>query len=156
MPVERTKAAIGHLVIPAQPEHLSAEQLRQLVRGLAAKVSQQAEVIGQKERELNWRQAKIDKLTHELAMHKRRRFAVADGLNEQVAQLHDAGSRLKSEFAEHVEDLTTERLTPLLKLLKQLPINFVTPLLMGSSRPRRDRTRLLGPSFSPLRQRVPS
>lgn len=32
--------------------------------------------MGQKDQELHWRQAKIDKLTHELAMHKRWRFGV--------------------------------------------------------------------------------
>lgn len=48
---------------------LSAAQLRELAQGLM-------EQVQLNERELAWRQAKIDKLTHELAMHKRWRFGV--------------------------------------------------------------------------------
>lgn len=62
--------------IPAPLEHLTADQLRHLVQGLASQVARQDELIGQKDRELAWRQAKIDKLTHELAVHKRWRFGV--------------------------------------------------------------------------------
>ena len=46
--------------LPANLDQLSAEQLRQL--------------LIEKERELVWRQTKIDQLTHELALHKRWRF----------------------------------------------------------------------------------
>jgi len=55
--------------LPANLDQLSADQLRQLV-------IRQAAVLADNDRELTWRQGKIDKLTHELAMHKRWRFGV--------------------------------------------------------------------------------
>jgi transposase len=48
--------------LPANLNQLNADELRRL--------------LVEKDRELDWRQAKIDKLTHELAMHKRWRFGV--------------------------------------------------------------------------------
>ncbi|WP_265942252.1 IS66 family transposase [Dechloromonas sp. A34] len=48
--------------LPANLDQLNADELRRL--------------LVEKDRELDWRQAKIDKLTHELAMHKRWRFGV--------------------------------------------------------------------------------
>ena len=48
--------------LPANLAQLSADELRRL--------------LVEKDRELDWRQAKIDKLTHELALHKRWRFGV--------------------------------------------------------------------------------
>ena len=48
--------------LPANFHQLSPDELRRL--------------LVEKDRELDWRQAKIDKLTHELAMHKRWRFGV--------------------------------------------------------------------------------
>ena len=53
---------------------LSAEELRDLTRGLLAQVQELASCQARQEQELAWRQAKIDKLTHELALHKRWRF----------------------------------------------------------------------------------
>lgn len=57
-------------------DRLNADELRQLVQGLMSEVAQQDQLIGDKDRELVWRQTKIDKLTHELALHKRWRFCV--------------------------------------------------------------------------------
>jgi len=48
--------------LPASLDQLSADELRCL--------------LVEKDRELDWRQAKIDKLTHELALHKRWCFGV--------------------------------------------------------------------------------
>ena len=48
------------MTLPANLDQLTADELRELV-------CQQAEVITRNDRELNWRQAKIDKLTHEVA-----------------------------------------------------------------------------------------
>ncbi|MBS0551051.1 MAG: hypothetical protein JSS47_00775, partial [Proteobacteria bacterium] len=43
----------------------------------------------EQERELVWRQTKIERLTHELALHKRHRFGVkAERLSTRVRQLH--------------------------------------------------------------------
>lgn len=53
----------------AQLPTLSETQLRALAHTLIEQVNSQ-------QRELDWRQAKIDKLTHELAVHKRWRFGV--------------------------------------------------------------------------------
>lgn len=64
------------MLTPAQLDRLSADELRQLVQGLTRQVAHQDELIGKKDQELHWRQSKIDKLTHELAMHKRWRFGV--------------------------------------------------------------------------------
>ena len=55
--------------LPANLDQLSADELRQLV-------IRQAGLLAESDRELNWRQGKIDKLTHELAVHKRWRFGV--------------------------------------------------------------------------------
>jgi transposase len=55
--------------LPANLDQLTADELRQLVAGLASQVAQ-------KDQELVWRQAKIEKLTHELSLHKRWRFGV--------------------------------------------------------------------------------
>ena len=51
------------MTLPANLDQLSAEELREQVR-------RQAEVITRNDRELNWRQVKIDKLTHEVAYYK--------------------------------------------------------------------------------------
>ena len=64
------------MLMPAQLDHLTAEELRQLVQGLTLHVTRQDQLISQKDQELHWRQSKIDKLTHELALHKRWRFGV--------------------------------------------------------------------------------
>ncbi len=60
---------------------LNAEQLRSLARDLIAKVAQQGQkitsldqVITSKDREILYRQAKIDQLTHEMAVLKRWKF----------------------------------------------------------------------------------
>jgi len=55
--------------LPAHLDQLTADELRRLVAGLASQVAQ-------KDQEILWRQAKIEKLTHELALHKRWRFGV--------------------------------------------------------------------------------
>jgi transposase len=53
--------------LPANLDQLSAEQLRVLL------VEQEVRLTD-KDKELHWRQCKIDQLTHELALHKRWRF----------------------------------------------------------------------------------
>jgi hypothetical protein len=51
------------MTLPANLNHLTADELRELVR-------QQAEVITRNDRELNWRQAKIDKLTRKRSINR--------------------------------------------------------------------------------------
>ena len=48
--------------LPANIDQLNADELRRL--------------LVEQDRELNWRQAKIDKLTHEVAYYKRHYFGV--------------------------------------------------------------------------------
>lgn len=68
---------------PAALHTLDAEQLRALAQALIERVRHQ-------ERELAWRQAKIDKLTHELALHKRWRFgARTEGWPSEQARLFE-------------------------------------------------------------------
>ena len=53
---------------------LNAEQLRELAQELIAKITQQSQTIAAKDSDILYRQAKIDKLTHELATLKRWKF----------------------------------------------------------------------------------
>jgi len=53
---------------------LNAEQLRELASDLIAKIAQQSQVIAAKDSDILYRQAKIDKLTHEMAVLKRWKF----------------------------------------------------------------------------------
>ena len=53
---------------------LNAEQLRELAQELIATIAQQSQAIAAKDSDILYRQAKIDKLTHELATLKRWKF----------------------------------------------------------------------------------
>ena len=55
-------------------QNLSAEQLRELAAELIARVAPQSQIIAAKDSDILYRQAKIDKLTHELATLKRWKF----------------------------------------------------------------------------------
>ena len=55
-------------------QYLNAEQLRELSTELIAKIAQQSQIIAERDSDLLYRQAKIDKLTHELATLKRWKF----------------------------------------------------------------------------------
>jgi transposase len=55
-------------------DSLSAEQLHALAAELIAQVAQREQAIASKDGELKYRQAKIDQLTHEMAVLKRWRF----------------------------------------------------------------------------------
>jgi len=54
--------------------NLNEQQLRTLAAELIAKISQQSKIIAAKDSDILYRQAKIDKLTHELATLKRWKF----------------------------------------------------------------------------------
>ncbi|MEO7399692.1 MAG: IS66 family transposase [Polaromonas sp.] len=53
---------------------LNTEQLRELASDLIAQIANRDQVIASKDREFQYRQAKIDKLTHEMAVLKRWKF----------------------------------------------------------------------------------
>ena len=78
------------MVLPANFHALDADALRQLL-------------IAQ-DRELIWRQAKIDQLTHELALHKRWRFGVkTERLPAEQAQLFE--ETVEADLAAMTEEL---------------------------------------------------
>jgi transposase len=62
------------VVIPDSLDQLSAQELRELLIGLMAKVEKQEQTISSDARELVYRQTKIDQLTHEMTVLKRQRF----------------------------------------------------------------------------------
>ena len=62
------------VVAPESLSSLNAEQLRELARDLIAQISNLGESITSKDREILYRQAKIDQLTHEMAVLKRWKF----------------------------------------------------------------------------------
>ena len=85
------------MTLPANLDHLTADELRELVR-------QQAEVITRNDQELNWRQTKIDKLTHEVAYYKRHYFGVkAERLPVEQGQLFE--ETLAADMAAITEEL---------------------------------------------------
>ena len=85
------------MTLPADLDHLDAETLRDIVR-------RQAEVIVRNDHELNWRQAKIDKLTHEVAYYKRHYFGVkAERLPVEQGQLFE--ETLAADMAAMTEEL---------------------------------------------------
>ena len=68
---------LGKLLAMLNAQHLdslSAEQLRALAAELIAQVAQREQAIAAKDCELKYRQAKIDQLTHEMAVLKRWKF----------------------------------------------------------------------------------
>ena len=69
------------VIAPESLASLSALQLREMVTGLMARIGehdrqivQRDETIASKDREIKYRQAKIDQLTHEMAVLKRWKF----------------------------------------------------------------------------------
>ena len=62
------------VVAPESLASLSAEQLRNVVMALMLEAGEHAKVIASKDREILYRQTKIDQLTHEMAVLKRWKF----------------------------------------------------------------------------------
>ena len=62
------------VVIPDSLDQLDAQELRELLMGLMATVQKQEQTISSGAKELVYRQAKIDQLTHEMAVLKRHQF----------------------------------------------------------------------------------
>ena len=85
------------MTLPADLDQLDADALRDIVR-------RQAERINRNDHELNWRQAKIDKLTHEVAYYKRHYFGVkAERLPVEQGQLFE--ETLAADMAAITEEL---------------------------------------------------
>ncbi|MCL4759544.1 MAG: IS66 family transposase [Rhodocyclaceae bacterium] len=82
--------------LPADLDRLDAETLRRL--------------LIEQERELVWRQTKIERLTHELALHKRHRFGVrAERLSAEQAQLFEETAEADlAAMSEELEQLQAD------------------------------------------------
>jgi transposase len=86
---------MADMTLPADLDQLNADELRRLLL--------------EKDRELAWRQAKIDKLTHELAIYKRQRYGVkTERLPVEQAHLFD--ETVDADLAAMAEEL--EQLSP--------------------------------------------
>jgi len=92
---------------------LNAEQLRELAAALIIKISEQSKTIAAKDSDILYRQAKIDKLTHELATLKRWKFGrSSEQLNgEQISLLDET---IEADIAAIEEEL--KALSPALKI----------------------------------------
>lgn len=78
--------------LPADLNALSPEQLRTLAAQLIAQVQEKEREAGEKERELHYRQTRIDQLTHEISILKRQQYGRrSEQLNrEQMSLLDEA------------------------------------------------------------------
>jgi transposase len=78
--------------LPADLATLNPEQLRTLAAQLIVQVQEKEREVGEKERELRYRQTRIDQLTHELSVLKRLQFGKrSEQLNtEQMSLLDEA------------------------------------------------------------------
>ena len=61
--------------------NLNAQALREMVMGLSARITERDEIIARKDGEILYRQAKIDQLTHEMAVLKRLASSAAAASN---------------------------------------------------------------------------
>ena len=103
------------MIDTAQLDRLDAQQLREVVQSLIGKLStQQAEIsrrdeaIARREREIAFKQITIDKLTHEMAVLKRLKFAAkSEGFNaQQKSLLEETIDADLQALAEEIERLT--------------------------------------------------
>ncbi|VVE50451.1 IS66 family transposase [Pandoraea eparura] len=105
--------------LPANLDHLSPEQLRTLAAELIAKV-------GEKDRELHYRQTRIDQLTHEMAMIKRYQFGkrseqldstqaslLEESIDADIAAIEEELAQLSTQPATPVEAPQKPRRAPL-------------------------------------------
>ena len=95
-------------------EHLDTldpEQLRQAVRMLSAELAHKNELIAQRDREAAFKQALIDKLTHEMAVLKRLKFAAKTEAYsaEQKSLLEETLDTDLAALAREIEELEPAR-----------------------------------------------
>ena len=85
----------------ADLDHLDAQQLRELVLSLRRGAADDKLEIARRDHEIAFKQAAIDKLTHEMAVLKRLKFAAkSEAFNpEQKSLLEDHRRRLGSNGA---------------------------------------------------------
>ena len=96
------------VVIPDSLDQLDAQELRELLIGLMAKVEQQEQTINSGAKELVYRQTKIDQLTHEMAVLKRHQFGRSrEQLDStQVSLLEEAFDEDLAAIEQELKNLT--------------------------------------------------
>ena len=96
------------VVIPESLDQLNAQELRELLTGLMTKVAQQDQQIASNDRELLFRQTKIDQLTHEMAVLKRNQFGRSrEQLDStQVSLLEEAFDEDLAAIEQELKNLT--------------------------------------------------
>ena len=100
------------VVAPEFLADLNADQLRELASDLIANISELGQSITSKDREILYRGTKIDQLTHEIAMLKRRQFGRSrEQLDAGQASLLD--ETIDTDIAAIEQEL--KNLTPLAK-----------------------------------------
>jgi transposase len=94
----------------AQLKTLDAQQLREVVRSLMGRVAAQDAEIQQRDREIAFKQATIDKITHEMAVLKRLKFAAkSEHFNaEQKSLLEEAIDADLEALQRELEQLAPE------------------------------------------------
>ena len=113
------------MVDAEQLEDLSAQQLRELTAGLIAQIAghgqqiaQREQAIAGKDREIVYRQAKIDQLTHEIAVLRRNRFGKSsEQLGSQQASL--LGEAVDADLAAIEQELAQLAPSPKAELPRQ-------------------------------------
>jgi len=107
--------------LPVDLTTLSADQLRTLAAQLACQLADREREVGEKERELQYRQTRIDQLTHELSVIKRQQFGKrSEQLNtEQMSLLDEAIDTDRAAIEAELEQLQPD--TPERKSRQQRP-----------------------------------
>ena len=92
-------------------QSLDPEQPRQAVHGLMAQVLERSAIIERNERELAFKQATIDKLTHEMAVLKRLKFAAqSEAYNaEQKSLIEETLDTDLAALAQEIEQRTPSK-----------------------------------------------
>ena len=104
------------VVAPESLTNLNAQELREMVTQLMAQVGENAKTILSKDREILYRQKKIDQLTHEMAVLKRWKFGRSrEQLDQAQASLLD--ETIDADIAAIEQEL--QNLTPAPKLEAQ-------------------------------------
>ena len=114
-------------------DDLNAVQLRELLRGLIARAGRQQrvieahdQIIATKDREIHFKQTKVDQLTHEIAMLRRWKFAArSERLNAGQHSLLD--ETLDADIAAIEQELEQLSLVPATELTKQVARRALLP-----------------------------
>jgi transposase len=95
-------------------QNLNAQQLREVAAELIARVAQQSQIITERDSDILYRQAKIDKLTHELSTLKRWKFGrSSEQLNgTQISLLDETIDADIAAIEEELKELAPTVKTP--------------------------------------------